>query len=65
MGRFSFVMDDDSVEECISTARVNIRMFEEDYQNGYIDDYLLSVAIVALERAKVALETERKQKETK
>lgn len=66
MGRFAMAMDDNSVEECISIARVNLRLFEEDYQRGHIHQgYLLDFAIAALEKAKEALETERNQKETK
>ena len=65
MGRFAVAMDEHSVEECISIARVNIRLFEEDLQNGRMDsEYLLDFANSALDKARAALERERQQKET-
>jgi hypothetical protein len=66
MGRFAMAMDEDSVEECINIARVNLKLFEEDIQRGYYNsEYLLDFANGALDKARAALERERKQKETK
>jgi hypothetical protein len=66
MGRFAMAMDDNSVEECISIARINLKLFEEDIQRGYYNsEYLLDFANGALDQARKALERERKQKETK
>lgn len=62
MGRFAFATPDDSVEECISIARVNIRLFEEDIERGYTNsEYLLDFAIGALEQAKTKLKHQHKR----
>lgn len=58
MGRFAIVLPDDPIESCISAARTNIRMFEEDIERGYTNsEYLLDFAIGALEQAKTKLQS--------
>lgn len=54
MGNFAIGVADDGVEACLSAARVNIRLFEEDLEAGRDSIYLLDLAISALQEARVA-----------
>lgn len=56
MGLFAVVTGIDDVSACLSAVKVNIKLYEESLGSEYEgrSDYLLSLALSALEKAVLA-----------